>query len=199
MNEPEEEAQIPTEIESNIIPSVSVLLSDSVPLDTSSQDPQQCKSKRVIILRHHFEIERKAFMCTPQDEDEPKSYKEVLSSLAFEKWKATMIKEMESMKKNQVWDLVDIPPRRKTIGNKWVLKVKCKADRSIERYKAQLMAKGYTQMEGVDYEKTFSLVVRFASIHLILAIVAHLDLKLHQTDVKTAFFNGELDEEIYMD
>ena len=61
------------------------------------------------------------------------------------------------------------------------------------------MAKGFTQMKGIDYEETFSLVVRFASIRLILAVVSHLDLKLYQMDVKTAFLNGELDEEIYMD
>ncbi|KAH9686018.1 hypothetical protein KPL70_014192 [Citrus sinensis] len=95
-------------------------------------------------------------------------------------------------------DLVDLPPNRKAIGNKWVFQIKHKADGTIEIYKARLVMKGYTQQEGVDYEETFSPVVRFASIRLILAIVAHLDLELHQMDVKTAFLNGELEEEIYM-
>ena len=136
INELEEDAQIPIEIKSDFIPSQSIPLNESVPLDTSSQDLQQCKSKRVSISHRHFEIENEAFMCTSQDEDEPKSYKEALSSPTSEKWKAAMIEEMESMKKNQVWDLVDLPPGQKTIRNKWVLKVKCKAEKFIERYKA---------------------------------------------------------------
>ena len=95
--------------------------------------------------------------------------------------------------------MVDLPPIRKTIGNKWVLNIKHKVDGTIDRYKARLVAKGYTQQEGIDYEKTFSPVVRFASICLILAIVARMDLELHQMDIKTAFLNGNLDKEIYMD
>jgi hypothetical protein len=77
-----------------------------------------------------------------------------------------MQEEMSFMDKNNVWELVDLPPGRKTIENKWVLKIKCKADGSIDRYKAHLVAKDYTQGEGIDYEDTFSPVVKFASIHL---------------------------------
>ena len=116
-----------------------------------------------------------------------------------EKQKVALEEEMESMKMNQVWNLVDLPPRRKAIGNKWILKIKHKEDGSIDRYKARLVAKGYTQQEGIDYEETFSSIVRFTSIRLILAIVAYMDLELHQMDVKMTFFNRELDKEIYME
>ena len=134
-----------------------------------------------------------------QEDDEPSSFEEAVSCPAKDKWISAMNEELESMKINQVWELVDLPTGRRAIGNKWVLKIKQKADGSIERYKARLVAKGFTQQEGIDYEETFSPVVRFTSIRLILALVAGLDLELHQMDVKTAFLNGELDEEIYMD
>ena len=110
-----------------------------------------------------------------------------------------MEEEMESMNDNQVWDLVDLPPRQRSIENKWIFKIKRKVDRFIEWYKARLIAKGYTQKEEIDYKDTFSPVVRIISVRLILVIVAHMDLELYQMDVKTIFFNGELDVEIYMD
>ena len=128
----------------------------------------------------------------------PKTIEETLSSIDKAEWKKAMEEEMESMKLNYVWRLIDLPPERKAIGNKWVFKIKRKADGSIDKFKPRLVAMRYTQQEGIDYEETFSPVVRFASIRLILAIVAHLDLQLHQMDVKTAFLNGELDDEIYM-
>ena len=90
--------------------------------------------------------------------------------------------------------MVDLPSYWKTIGNKWVLKIKWKTDGSIENYKAWLVAKGHTQQKDLNYEETISPIIRFASIHLILAIVAHMDLKLYQIDAKTTFLNEELNK-----
>ena len=94
--------------------------------------------------------------------------------------------------------MINLPSGR-NVGNKWVLYIKRKVDGTIDIYKARLVAKGYTQQEEIDYEETFSPVVRFASICIILAIVLRMDLEFYQMDVKTAFLNGELDKEIYMD
>ena len=133
------------------------------------------------------------------DEEKPKTIQQALSGPNAKKWFEAMEEEMNSMKSNRVWDLVDLQPSYRTVGNKWVLNIKRKVDGTIDRYKARLVAKGYTQQKGIDYEETFLPVVRFASIRLILAIVARMELELYQMDVKTAFLNGELDEEIYMD
>ena len=132
------------------------------------------------------------------DEEDPKTIQQTLFGPKVKEWFEAMKKEINSMESNRVWDLVDLPLGRKTIKNKWVLNIKHKVDETIDIYKARLVAKGYTQQKGIDYEETFSPVVRFASIRLILAIVARMDLELYQTDVKTDFLNGELNEEIYM-
>ena len=174
-------------------------LSGSKLLDSDTQGSKVHRNERGTIPRRHFEIEGESFICDSLDLDEPASYEEALASLASQEWIVATRDEMDSMAKNQVWELVNLSPGHKTIGNKWVLKTKCKADGSIDKYKARLVVKGYTQREGIDYEETFSPVVRFVSIRLIQAIVAHLDLELFQMDVKIAFLNGELDEEICMD
>ena len=106
--------------------------------------------------------------------------------------------EMDSMASNQVWDLVELPVGVKAIGCRWVFKTKKDSEGNIERHKARLVAKGFTQREGIDYRKTFSPVSKKDSLRVILALVAYFDLEMHQMDVKTAFLNGDLEEEVYM-
>ena len=115
------------------------------------------------------------------------------------KWVNAINEELKSMEQNSVWDLVELPNNCKKVGCKWVFKTKRDAKGNIERFKARLVAKGFTQKEGIDYTETFSPVSKKDSLRIILALVAHYDLELHQMDVKTAFLNGNLDEEIYME
>ena len=105
---------------------------------------------------------------------------------------------MSSMKCNDVWDLVELPNGAKTIGCKWVFKTKKDSLGNIEIYKVRLVAKGFTQKEGIDYTETFSPVSKKDSLSVIMTLVAHFDLELQQMDVKTAFHNGNLEEEVYM-
>ena len=102
------------------------------------------------------------------------------------------------MYSNQVWDLVKAPNDIKPIGCKWVYKRKRGIDGKVETFKARLMAKGYTQKEGIDYEETFSPVAMLKSIIILLSIAAHYDYENWQMDVKIEFLNGNLEKEIYM-
>ena len=130
--------------------------------------------------------------------EEPKTVKEALNGENQVEWKEAMQNEMDSLNKHEVWDLVKLPAGRKAIGSKWIFKCKTNADGNVERYKARLVAQGFNQRYGIDYEETFSPVVRFESVRTVLSLAANLGLKLHQMDIKTAFLNGELEEEIYM-
>uniref|UniRef100_A0A2N9ISW3 Reverse transcriptase Ty1/copia-type domain-containing protein n=1 Tax=Fagus sylvatica TaxID=28930 RepID=A0A2N9ISW3_FAGSY len=132
-------------------------------------------------------------------EDEPQSFKEAMSMPEAPLWKEAVNSEIESILQNHTWELVDLPPGCKPLGYKWIFKRKIKVDGSIDKYKARLVVKGYKQKEGVDYFDTYSPVTRITSIRMLIAIAALYNLEIHQMDVKTAFLNGELDEEIYME
>ena len=110
-----------------------------------------------------------------------------------------MNEELKSMAHNGVWDLIEWPNSCNLVGCKWVFKTKRDAKGNIERFKARLVAKGFTQKEGIDYKDTFSPVSKKDSLRIIMALLPHFDLELHQMDVKTAFLNGNLDEDIYME
>jgi hypothetical protein len=106
--------------------------------------------------------------------------------------------EMRSMSINKVWDLEEIPKGAKIVGCKWVYKMKCDSNENIERFKARLVAKDFTQREGIDYTETFSPVSCKDSLRIIMMLVVYYDLELYQMDVKTTFLNGDLLENAYM-
>ena len=131
-------------------------------------------------------------------EDGPITFSQVVGGSESTLWYNAMKDEMNSMANNQVWDFVELPKGAKVIGCKWVFKTKRDSSSNIERYKARLVAKGFNQQEGIDYHDIFSLVSNKDSFMIIMALVAHFDMVLHQMDVKTAFLNGDLEDKVYM-
>jgi hypothetical protein len=109
-----------------------------------------------------------------------------------------MHEELENFERNQVWELVDPPPRCKPIGTKWVWKNKEGEKGEVVRNQSRLVAQGFSQKEGIDYEETFAPVARLEVIRILLAFSVAKGYKLHQMDVKSAFLNGVLEEEVYV-
>ena len=129
----------------------------------------------------------------------PTSIAEAYASSDADDWKEAVQSEMDSILSNGTWELTERPYDCKPVGYKWIFKKKLKPDGTIDKYKAQLVAKGYTQKEGKDFFDTYSPVARLTTIRALISLAASYGHIIHQMDVKTAFLNGELDEEIYMD
>lgn len=144
-----------------------------------------------------------AFVVGVQDDymafvaSEPNGYKEAMKDENCKEWNVAMQEEYNSLIQNNTWELVERPPNVKTVDNKWVYKIKSGNEIVPKRFKARLVARGFTQEYGVNYYETFSPVVRFTSIRTILAIAAQKRMHIKQFDVKTAFLNGELNELVY--
>jgi Reverse transcriptase (RNA-dependent DNA polymerase) len=115
------------------------------------------------------------------------------------KWVEAMEIEIEALKNTQTWKLVKLPNGNKTIGCKWVFSMKYDATGKVERYKARLVVKGYTQTYGIDFQETFSPVTKLNTVWVLLSLTANQDWSLHQFDVNNVFLYGDLEEEIYMD
>ena len=126
---------------------------------------------------------------------EPTTLEEAMVSLQADQWKLAMEDEMRSLEQNETWTLTKLPAGRQPIQNSWVFKLKLDGDGAVRRFKARLVAKGFTQRPGVDFEETFSPVVKHNSLR---AVLAERDLNMLQLDVKTAFLNGDLNEDLYM-
>ena len=126
---------------------------------------------------------------------EPTTFKQAMLSPEFRK---ATDDELHAMEDNHTWLVVSLPPGNNVVGCKWVFTMKYKADGTVEQRKSRLVAKGYTQQEGVDYTDMCSPVAKLASVKLLLGLAAVKGLKLSQMDVSNAFLHSDLDEEIYM-
>ena len=130
--------------------------------------------------------------------DEPMSLKEAMNSDHCGQWKEALKSEYDSLMQNNTWQLVPPPKDKNIAGSKWVLKVKRDANGNLDRFKARLVAQGYSQAQGVDYNEVFSPVARYSTLRTLIALANANDWEIHQMDVKTAFLNGSIDTEIYM-
>jgi hypothetical protein len=130
--------------------------------------------------------------------EEPQSYRQAKSSPNWSEWKVPVNVEIQSLKDNDVWDEIPKPTNRKIVDSRWVFKIEIDANGEIQRYQARLIAKGFSQLHGPDYNEIFSPVVGYDSLRLLLAIATCKGWRPHQLDVKTAFLYGILKEDIYM-
>ena len=122
----------------------------------------------------------------------------IQEALNVPEWKKAVLEEMSALEKNQTWRVEDLPKGAPIVGCKWVFTPKFNGDGTLERHKARLVAKGFTQTYGIDYTETFAPVAKLNTVRILLSIAANLDWPLRQFDVKNAFLNGRLEEEVYM-
>ncbi len=144
-------------------------------------------------VKHRPDFYSEGVFMTEGDTEEPNTYQEAMACVDQSKWKAAMDAKMR-LERNDVWDLVELPEKRKVVGIKWVFKLKTNEEGTTSRYKARLVAQGFSQQRGSDYDETFSPVARMESVRMIISLAVRCGLKLHQFDVTTAFLNGKLEE-----
>ncbi|GJW85848.1 zinc finger, CCHC-type containing protein, partial [Tanacetum coccineum] len=131
-------------------------------------------------------------------DDDPKTVDEAMKSQDVAFWKEAINDEMNSIMGNNTWVLADLPPSCKPLGFKWIFKRKLKVDGTIEKFKLRLVIYGFKQKLKIDYFETYAPVACISTIRLLIAMTLIHNLVIHQMDVKTAFLNGDLDEDVYM-
>ena len=131
-------------------------------------------------------------------EDEPTNYREAMQSSNALKWRKSFEEEYETLLGYHTWNLVKRPPNINIVGSWWTFRVKRNNLGQVDKYKAQLIAQGFSQVSGLDFNETFSPTIRFTSICFILAMACCYNLKLRHIDVKGTYLNGILDDDVYM-
>ncbi|TYK22149.1 Retrovirus-related Pol polyprotein from transposon TNT 1-94 [Cucumis melo var. makuwa] len=129
-------------------------------------------------------------------DSEPLNFEEASQN---DKWKIAMDEEIKAIKKNDTWELSTLPNGKKAVGVKWVFKIKRNEKGEVERYKARLVAKGYSQRKSIDYDEVFAPIARLETIRLLIALAAQNNWEIFQMDAKSAFLNGYLEEEVYLE
>jgi hypothetical protein len=168
-------------------------------MEDASEEPAQrlSRSGRAVRLPQRYQANQAT--CEYGEEIvTPTSHEQATTGPQKKQWEAAISDELQSLAANDVWELVDTPKGVNIVSNKWVFKIKRLPNGQIDKYKARLVARGFTQQYGIDYYETFAPVVRMESLRILLAIAANEDLEIHQMDVITAYLAGELEEEIYM-
>ncbi|RDY04531.1 hypothetical protein CR513_11749, partial [Mucuna pruriens] len=192
---------------SNVPDIVSKQDYDGVLPQTPKEQPQQLQEvslrRSIRERRHAIPYDYNVFLQEHEDDidltkDDPINFCQAIQSSNSKKWIDAMKDELKSMQDNDIWDLVELPEDVKTIGCKWIFKTKKYSKGNIDRYKTRLVAKGFTQKEGIDYKETSSSISLKDSFRTIMTLVGHFDLELHQMDVKIVFLNCDIDETIYM-
>lgn len=130
---------------------------------------------------------------------DPISIEDAMKRNDWKEWKNAIDAEYESLISNNTWTYADLPADRKAISCKWVFKLKRTASGEIDKYKARLVARGFSQERGFDYNETYAPVAKLVTLRILLSIANHKKMEIHQMDVKSAFLNGESDEIIYME
>lgn len=156
------------------------------------------RSERTPKLRN-FEEYVTYFSTNSEVSNDPITVTEAMNQNNAVEWKNAMKDELKSLEENNTWELVNLPVGKRTIKSKWVFKTKRDVNGDIQRFKARLVVKGYSQKEGIDYNETFSPVVRYTSIRFLIALAVKHNLNIDQMDAITAFLQGDLTEEIYLE
>ena len=186
----------PTNIDDDNAEHNTIPQQQSIPQRPRSTRPRKVPQRDFMV--HHSQYALNAVQASEMPESEPNHYQEAVHSMNAAQWRQAMDEEMNALHQNNTWTLVALPPGRTAIGSKWVYKYKLNKDGAIERYKARFCAKGYSQVQGIDYNQTFAPVVKYKSLRIILALAAIKDYELTQMDVCTAFLNAEIKEQVYM-
>lgn len=165
--------------------------------------PEQPDQERLATLRQRINKPNytgwKLYLSALATSDDPAGFKEAMTRDDHRQWRIAMDEELESLRKCGVFSLVDRPQHKNVVSNRWVLRIKRNPDGKLERYRARLVARGFSQIEGIDYSNTYAPTASMSSIRMLFAHAAAKQLLTAQFDIKTAFLYGDLDEEVYLE